>query len=89
MALPQARRLNEFYNTEEDMLVGKADLNTLLQMLRVTAEYAHTVHVTTANVALLLLNVLRTACGHGDILQSPKGSRPIVGMSSTTPLSNP
>ena len=31
----QARRLNEFYNTEEDMLVGKADLNALLQMLRV------------------------------------------------------
>jgi len=31
----QARRLNEFYNTEEDMLVGKADLNALLQILRV------------------------------------------------------
>ncbi len=35
LSCEQARRLNEFYNTEEDMLVGKADLNALLQILRV------------------------------------------------------
>ena len=33
--MKQARHLNEFYNTEEDMLVGKADVATLLQLLRV------------------------------------------------------
>lgn len=31
----QSRHLNEFYNAEEDMLVGKADLSSLQLLLKV------------------------------------------------------
>jgi len=31
----QSRHLNEFYNVEEDMLVGKADLSSLQLLLKV------------------------------------------------------